>query len=65
MFTNTRTSKYAKCGWIRNKIILIKPACRALDTKIYQLGFPKAKLGQPLAGVSEGTATEFGFGEMG
>ena len=27
--------------------------------------FPKAKLGQPLAGVSEGTATEFGIGERG
>ena len=27
--------------------------------------FRRAKLGQPLAGVSEGTATEFGFGEMG
>ena len=27
--------------------------------------FRKAKLGQPLDGVSEGTATEFGFAEMG
>eukprot|EP01046_Picozoa_sp_COSAG06_P054530 COSAG06_NODE_9741_length_1829_cov_1.134104_1_plen_79_part_10 len=27
--------------------------------------FRKAKLGQPLDGVSEGTATEFGFAERG